>query len=375
MRRRFLGCVLAAFGVAVALASAQAGTRITISSWVSPKHPVNYGGYVPFIEAVERASGGEISFRLFTGGALLSAKTTLAGIADGIADVGVIALTYHPAEFPHAQLIADTALLSRNPAATAAAVTEFNLLHCRACLDEFSAQGLVYTGTYSTAHYALIGNTAIVALSDLEGLRIRSPGSVWDRWVRHVGAVPVNLPASDMYESLERGITDAVLQPVAALRSYSLWDVADHVTLLNLGTYHSLSLLGYGKPFWRGITAAERKLLLDNAPVALIGTSLAYVELDEEVLSESDSRRIEIIAASDELVRDRHAFAESDLAEVVEFARRQHGIAEPEPMIASLRALFAKWEEIMAPIGDDRAAMAAALKAEVFDRLDPSYGL
>jgi len=307
---------------------------------------------------------------------LLSAKATMPGIRDGIADTGVVALTYHPAEFPHAQLVADLAMLSGNPVATAAAVTEFNLLHCQPCLDELVAQDLIYTGTYSTAPYVIIGSRKIESIADLEGARIRTPGSVWDRWVASVGGVPVNMPASDMYESLERGITDAVLQPIAALRSYSLWDVAVHATLLDLGTYHSLSLLGYSSYTWRDLTTEQRKLLLDHAALALVGVSVAYTELDQEVIRASEDSKIEIIEATDALLQDKARFVEVDLSHVADLARDQHGIADPEPMIATYKALLEKWQAIMDPLDGDPDKMIAALKAEVFDKIDPaSYGM
>ena len=328
------------------------------------------------MEAVEEASGGDISFRLFMGGALLSAKATLPGIRDGIADTGVVALTYHPAEFPHAQLIADLAMLSENHVATAAAVTEFNMLHCQPCLDELLAQDIVYTGTYSTAPYVIIGSRKVESIADLEGARIRTPGSVWDRWAESVGGVPVNLPSSDMYESLERGITDVVLQPIAALRSYSLWDVALHATLLDLGTYHSLSLLGYSRYTWRDLTADQRKLLLDNAALALVGVSIAYTELDKEVIRKSEGGKTDIIEATEALLQDKARFVEADLLRIAEIARDQHGIAEPEPIIATFKSLLEKWQAIMDPLAGDTDAMIAALKSGVFDEVDPAtYGM
>ncbi len=352
--------------------SALADTEIRISSWVAPKHPVNYGGYEPFMEAVEKASGGEISFRLFMGGALLSAKATMPGIRDGLADTGVIALTYHPAEFPHAQLIADLAMLSDNHVATAAAVTEFNLLHCQPCLDEFSAQDIVYTGTYATEPYVIIGSRKIQSPEDLVGARIRTPGSVWDRWAEDVGGVPVNIPSSDMYESLERGITDVVLQPIAALRSYSLWDVAEHATLLDLGTYHSLSLLGFSTYTWQDLSVEERTLLLDHTALGLVGVSVAYTELDEQVVADAVGSKIEIIEPTDSLLADKSRFVEADLLRITEIARDQHGIAEPEAIIEAYKALLEKWQGIMAPISDDPDAMIAAINAEIFDKIDPA---
>lgn len=367
----------AMFVAAATLAgTALADTEIRISSWVAPKHPVNYGGYEPFMAAVEEASGGAISFRLFMGGALLSAKATMPGIRDGLADTGVIALTYHPAEFPHAQLIADLAMLSGDHVATAAAVTEFNLLHCQPCLDEFKAQEIVYTGTYATAPYVIIGSRKIESPADLSGARIRTPGSVWDRWAEAVGGVPVNIPSSDMYESLERGITDVVLQPIAALRSYSLWDVAEHATLLDLGTYHSLSLLGYSTYTWQDLTVEERTLLLDHTALGLVGVSVAYTALDQEVVADAVGSKIEIIEPTEALLEVKQRFIDIDLAQIAEIARDQHGIDDPESIIASYEALLEKWQGIMALISDDSDAMIAVINAEIFDKIDPAtYGM
>jgi len=355
---------------------ARADTELRISSWVAPKHPVNFGGYEPYMKAVEAASDGRITFRLFSGGALLSAKATLAGISDGLADTGIVALSYHPAEFSYGLLIADLAMLASDPVVAGAAVTELNLLHCPPCLAEFRAQNMVYNGTYSTAPYVILGRRKAERPADLAGARIRTPGSVWDRWVAHVGGVPVNLPASDMYESLERGITDFVLQPIAALRSYSLWDVARNATLLDLGTYHSLSLLGYNRDTWRGLESWERRILLDQAPVALIGASVGYRELDKEVVAESDSHPVEIIPATEELLADKARFIAEDLPRIAEIARSEHGVADPEPVIATFKEMLAKWHAILDPLADDTDAMVAALRTEVFDKLDAdAYGM
>ncbi len=372
---------LSVIGAAIALAIVMGGptqseTEIRISSWVSPKHPANYGGYRPFMEAIQAAADDSISFRLFEGGALLGAKTTLSGVRDGIADVGLLALTYHPAEFPHAQLLADLAMFGVDPPATAAAITELNLLHCPPCLQEFAAQNLVYGGTYSSAPYVIIGTKTIASLADLKGARVRTPGRVWDRWATQLGAVPVSLPSTDMFEGLERGIVDVVLQPPAALRSYGLRDVASHVTLLDLGTYHVVTLFSFNRDTWGDLNDDQRQLLLDHAALGVIGVSAAYTALDAEVIAESAEDGITFADPSEELRADRATFAAADLAVVADTARADYGIAEPEPIIDLFRKLTEKWRDRFASMQDDPSAMAAALKAEVFDQLDASnYGM
>src|SRR3546814_20907787 len=55
-----------------------------------------------------------LTFKLFTGGALLGAKATLDGVRDGVADVGHVAYTYFPASFPRAQLLNELSMVGTN---------------------------------------------------------------------------------------------------------------------------------------------------------------------------------------------------------------------------------------------------------------------
>ena len=145
-----IGSVLAA-----AASSVLAQTVIRASSWHPPKHPGVIGGYDPFMNYVKKESNGELDFKFWSGGSLSNAKSTLPTVRNGIADIGVLALTYFPAEFPYAQLVSNMAMFSENPPAIAAAVTELVVLDCKPCRDEFTSKGLVFTSSYSTTPYTL----------------------------------------------------------------------------------------------------------------------------------------------------------------------------------------------------------------------------
>src|SRR5699024_1731474 len=113
--------VLTAGALAVCASTAFSKTTVKLSTWYPPSHPGVIGGFTPFMDYVKDKSGGDLDFRYWEGGALLSAKGTLYGLEDGIADIGNLAMTYYPAEFPYFQLIADLALYSDNaPAVTGA---------------------------------------------------------------------------------------------------------------------------------------------------------------------------------------------------------------------------------------------------------------
>lgn len=92
-------CTLAV-AMTVLTVPAAAQTNVRASSWHPPQHPGVTGGYEPFIEHVKKATGGSLDFKFWNGGSLLGATDTLPGVRNGIADIGVLALTYFPAEFP-----------------------------------------------------------------------------------------------------------------------------------------------------------------------------------------------------------------------------------------------------------------------------------
>ncbi len=357
----------------LAAGAAHADTSVTASLWVGPKHPVSTGGYDPFVQKLEEHP--DFSVRYFQGGALLGAKPTLSGVRDGIADVGMMAMTYFPAEFPHAQLVADMGLSTPSNLAAMMAATEFNLLHCQECLDEYLAQNIVYTGTYSTSPYTVISNQPVRSVEDFSGKKMRVPGSLWSRWARSVDGIEVNVPSSEMYEGLDKGALDIAIQAPGALRSYSLWDTAKYVTLLNLGTYHSLSLMSWNRDTWRDMSDEERRMMLDEAARAGLDATLEYTIADDEVLDLAGEHGVEIIEPSPELVSQKEAFVAQDVETIIANARDTYGIADAEAKVAKLQELIAKWDGIVEEVGaTNRDALLERFRTEVYDKLDASYG-
>lgn len=363
---------------ALALFASTAFSKTTIraSSWHPPKHPGVVGGYVPFMEYVKEASKGDIDFRFWSGGALLGAKDTLPGIQNDIADIGVLALTYFPAEFPYAQLISDLAMLSSNPPAVAAAVTELVTLHCEPCRKDFTDKGLVFTSSYSTTPYTLIAKTALKTKADLQGKKFRSAGTVWDRWTEHVGGTSVNVSAAEMFEALDRGGVDVAVFSPSALQSYSLWDVAKYDVMLPLGTYAAMSLFTMNQDFWKDLTDEQRRILLDGSAVGAMGVTFEYMNSDETALKLAEDHKVNIIDPSQELLDQREAFVDDDLVNVAAIAKKRYRIDDAERWITQYRELLKKWDGIVEQTGGDRQKLVKAMQDEIYAKIDPSkYGM
>ena len=355
----------------MAAGTAEAAKEVRVTIGAPGTHPTVSHGWNPYVEAVEKATNGSLKFRLFLSGSLIPLKATLSGVRDGAADIGLAALLYYPGELPHAKLLADMALLGTDNTVMAGASSEFNLLHCADCQAEFAAQGFVYNGTYATPPFSLITKGKVTTIEDLKGMKIRVAGTAWTRWASHFGAVTVSLPANEMYEGMDRGVIDAAIQASSALRSFSLWDVAKGITLVPLGTSHSISLIGANREFWKGLTLAERTAMIDHASLAIAGTVVRYNALDEQVVAAASEHGVTVHRPSKELLAESRNFARADLASVARENEGGRGLTDVKAKIDRFVELVRKWEMLATPVRDDVAKLSALYKREIFDKLDP----
>lgn len=376
---RFAATAFAAtLGLMVGLAGpgahAQSG-EIKLNSWLGPMHPINSGGYEPFIKAMEADSKGSLKFKLFLSGSLLDSRGTLPGIRDGVVEGGFVVLSFHPAEFPHASTFTDLAMVGTDALSAAAAVTETVLLHCQPCEAEAKKQNFLFFGAYATTAYNIMSRQPIRSLEDMKGKKVRSFGGAIDRWLRDLGAVAVNIDATYAYEGLSKNTLDAVMLPVADLGAYNLWDVAPYVTLLNVGSFKSNSTVGFSRDFWKKLTTDQRKLFLKNAPIMVLGPGIDYIKNDEKVIPEAKAKKVTLIEPTDAMKNGVNAFFEKDKAAIFEAAAKR-GVKDPNAIVSKYIELVAKYDKLFKDKRNDQKALYEIMYNEVYAKLDPAkYGM
>lgn len=367
-----MSTVLAA-GVAVGAGSAAFAAEYKLNSWLGPTHPLNTGGYVPFIDAVKLGSNGEIDFKLFLGGSLLDSRGTLPGIRDNVVEGGFVVLSFHPAEFPAMTTFSDLAMVGTDSLTAAAAVTETILLHCKPCEAEAKAQNFLFFGAYATTAYNIMSVKPVNALEDMRGKKVRSFGGAIDRWLSSLGAVAVNVDATHAYDGLSKNTLDAVMLPVADLSAYNLWDVAPYVTLLNVGSFKADSGVGFSRDFWSGLTTDQRAVLLKNAPIMAIGPGLDYIKNDTRVVGEASAKGVTLIEPSDAMKKGLADFFEQDKTAIVEAGGKRGLSAEDtSAIVATYVELLDKYAKLFEGKRDNPQALYDILYQEVYSKLDPA---
>jgi TRAP-type C4-dicarboxylate transport system substrate-binding protein len=341
--------------------------KVTIGT--NAKHPVVANGWEPYVKAVESDTAGKLTFKLFLGGTLVSHRAAMNGVRDGVAEAGLMVLTYYPAEFPHANFIGDLALIGENVGVMAGAASEFYLLGCPECVREFEAQNVIFLGTYATSPFVLISKPKISSIEDLKGRKIRVAGTNWNRWAQHFGGTGVALAANEMLEAMGGNVIDAAIQAPSALTSYSLMDVAKHVTMLPLGTAHATAPNGFSKSFWKTLDARERQALIEHSTIMVAGPSVGYVQQDIAALKAAPAKGIAIHEPSAELLAANKAFAAKDMEIVVGEYRTKHGIADAAEKAARFQALVGKWEKLVGRLETDQAGLEDHYRREIFRKI------
>jgi hypothetical protein len=110
---------------------------------------------------------------------------------------------------------------------------------------------------------------------------------------------------------------------------------------------------------------------------ATLAAEMSWVYLMEarSGLSQSKERGIEVVSASDSLIKANQAFIEKDLASVVDIYAERFGVENGDEASAKLRELLGRWTELTADI-EDPETLADLYWNEIYSKVDLStYGM
>ena len=218
-----------------------------------------------FCEDVNKRLAGKVKVTQYTGGTLLTAPKMAAGVASGIADIGLAHCSYSRGRFPVMEL---TELPLGAP-------SSFVLTHV---INDFyekfkpkeweAYHPLMFSASPPSVIQTV--NKPIKTLEDLKGVKIRGTGRSGDV-VKALGATVVPVEMMDMYESLRRGVMEGNMGPFEQLKSFKTGDVL---------RYHTTSYMaGSGYTFYVIFNKAKWDSLPEEAKKVFTELSSQYIDL------------------------------------------------------------------------------------------------
>ena len=373
---KFLKRTIVAVGAIAAILTmnsvASAGEYV-YGSWIAAKHGVNQDGLLPFFKAVEKETGGSVKWKLLAGGQLVSARSTLPGVRDRIADAGLVIPVFNRKELGHNNVIFDMQSFGSSPVAIAGASTETIMRDCPECLAEYRKQKVVYIGGFGTTAFKLICAKPITTLAQVKGLKARAVGAA-ARWVKAMGGIPVSMSPVDGVTAMQRGALTCLHGPIPWLKSYGYMDVTKSIINYPMGTPRGLAMMALNRKVWNGLSTSEKKAMLKHFPSASArATLIGYMAEDIKILAAAKKKGIIVVPGGKEFADLMAKHRKSELTAIPKAVKRVGVKADAAKRIMTAHVKnLAKWEKIAAEVGTDVGKVAAAFKREIYDRIDIS---
>jgi hypothetical protein len=187
-----------------------------------------------------------------------------------------------------------------------------------------------------------------------------------------MGGVPVAMSPPAGVTAMQRGGIDCTLGAVSWLQAYGYMDVVKYIVDYPMGIFGGIGLLIMNRDSWRRLSPAEKSAILKQLPLASArAVLLSYQARDVKILSAAKAKGITFTrdkAGFDSVVKLHLAGAEKATVKVA----RGLGVKDPQKIIRAYNTALAKWRKLAPAIGDDVNKLAAALKREIYDKVDPN---
>ena len=244
----YLKSILGAAAVAVSLGSVAEATELKFANFTPPFHTINASVIEKLNADLSAATGGALTVRGYHGGELGAGPVEqYVRVLQGAADLAWGLPGYTSSQF-------GKTMIAELPGAIPVDMPGYKALWA-AYADHLAGE---FPGTVPVALWTsepnimIMRDKAIHAPADLAGLKIRVAGATAAEVATALGATPVQMPISQVYNALQTGLIDGVFTGASTLIDFKLDEVADALvlgaplgrlafyTVLNKGVYDGL---------------------------------------------------------------------------------------------------------------------------------------
>jgi TRAP-type C4-dicarboxylate transport system substrate-binding protein len=281
-------------------ASAQT-TLLTMSSWVSPNHPLTKDVLGVWASEVEKATQGRVKFQMLPKHPS-APPGTFDAVRDDLVDVSFVTASYTPARHP-------LPLLAELPGAGATAEINsvaYSRIHWKYLQQANEYKGVKLLGVFTHGPGQMFTvNKPVRSVADLAGMKIRSGGGVSEQAAKALGASPLVKPAPESYELLSSGVADGIFFPAESIKSFNLDKVIKYATFFPGGFYSSSFGFFMNEDKWNKLSKQDQDAITSVSGEALARLAgKAWDRADKAGLDTMKAANVEIIEASPEFVAE-----------------------------------------------------------------------
>ncbi len=277
MKCRILVLIVAAtflfLGTAVFVESAGAeDVNLKFSTPWPPKHPQHTMVIEPWAEKIKELTGGRVTVSLFPGQALGKTTDQYEMAAKGICDIALAIPAYTPGRFQLGSVFMLPFMVTTAEATSVAYWKTYE----KYFVDEFNDVKVLWHYVHAPGQI-FTRKKPFKTLSDLKGMKIRATSPHIQESLKILGASPVAIPVTEVYNALDRGVVDGTAMPFEGLWVFKQQEVVDYGTICDLYTMNFTVVMNTKR--WNALPADVKKIFEEN--IGLVMSRKAGIVYDK----------------------------------------------------------------------------------------------
>jgi len=247
--------------------------KLKFANYFPPMH-MNSVMMGKYCEELNKKLAGKVEFTQYTGGTLLSPTKMAAGVAGGIADLGLSHLSYTRGRFPVMEIM-ELPLGFPSPWIGGHVANEFYEKYKPKDFDGykplmFSMAGILVVQTV---------NKPVKTLDDMKGLKLRGTGRIADI-VKALGATPIPLEMPDLYDGLKRNVCEGALLSIETMEGFKTGELIKYLTpSWRIGCAYCFYVV-MNKDKWGSLPADAQKVITDFSKEFIERWTVEWVKID-----------------------------------------------------------------------------------------------
>lgn len=328
MKKLVLGALAATVGLGASPAPA-AEYEMKISTMFPSTHYIQTLALEPWAQKIEERTDGRVHFTFHAAGSALGDATKqFDQVRAGVVDVAVGIPAIPRGRHPRTTLIELPFTVPSSHVGTCALMDIY---------DEHLMEDFPGTHVLSltiTEPSAVHTTEKITKLDELEGMRIRTPTPAITAMLEHLGATPVGMPPTQIYESVERGVVSGNVMPWGPVGAFKLWEVLNYhldarinpvsmYTLMNQSRYESLP--------------EDIRAVIDETSAEWFHPNWGdwWQETDQEAIDAAKANGNEVITMPDE---ERDQWRDRLQPVIDDYLENKAGVDNADEIYAAMRA-------------------------------------
>lgn len=245
----------------------------------------------PWAREVEQRCQGAIKINLYPAESLVKAKDTYEAVVKGVADMGWGLHHLSPGRFPvtevfHLPFLAPT-------------METFG-----AAFDQLERKGY-FKGEYkgvkilwlsgAPPSQLLTSKKPVRTMDDMKAMIINTDPTIVPT-MKLLGASPTQVPPPELYTSLQLGVVDGTVSPLAGIVMYRLHEVAKYMTLANVSSITTFAVMNLGT--WNRLPKEVQKAIDELSGIEVYNRRWNKIQYEEEATARATLQKagVELIS-------------------------------------------------------------------------------